>query len=368
MRDPRVTPFVQDGRFFLQASPASYDIITGEPPPLKVAGAVNLYTQQFFSLMKARLKEGGIVSFWLPIYQVTVDETKAILRAFHNVFPNASLWATSDMEWVMVGMKPPVRKPNEELARRLFTDPSSGSDLARAGIEIPEQIPALFLMDAAEIDQLTQGVEPLDDFYPKRLTDAQPDLNPIYRLAHSYLLGPAALERFFGSSLIHDLWPNERRETLEPLFLIRETRFRADISGSNWLAELDFYLRHSQLRTPVLEVLKTDTLRVSLAERLAANAPALPTEAVRDLVAGALAQRHFETAIRLLEGERDRGFTNVNDFFLLIYLYCHNGRVEDAETLATAQAGSIPKDGFVNWLWGELQAEFGFRPPSQGDF
>ena len=363
LRDPRVTTFVQDGRFFLQTCPDRYDIITGEPPPLKTTGTVNLYTQQFFALMKARLKEGGIVSFWLPIYQVTVDETKAILRAFHNVFPNASLWATSDMEWVMVGMKPPVREPNEELAGRLFTDPSSGSDLARAGIEIPEQIPALFLMDAAEIDQLTQGVEPLDDFYPKRLTDAQPDMNPIYRLAHSYLLGPAALQRFFGSSLIHDLWPNERRETLEPFFLIRETRFRADISGSNWLAELDFYLRHSQLRTPVLEVLKTDTLRVSLAERLAANAPALPTEAVRDLVAGALAQRHFETAIRLLEGERDRGFTNVNDFFLLIYLYCHNGRVEDAETLATAQAGSIPKDGFVNWLWGELQAEFGFRPP-----
>ena len=363
LRDPRVTTFVQDGRFFLQACPASYDIITGEPPPLKTAGAVNLYTEQFFALMKGRLKDGGIASFWLPIYQVTVDETKAILRAFHNVFPNASLWATSDMEWVMIGMKPPVRKPDEELTRRLFTDSGSGSDLARTGIEVPEQIPALFVMDGEEIDRLTQGVEPLDDFYPKRLTDAQPDMTPVYRLAHSYLLGPAALQRFFGSPFIHDLWPNERKETLERLFLVRETRFRAEISGSNWLAELDFYLRHSQLRTPILEVLKSDVLRVSLAESLAANAPSLPTEAVRDLVAGALAQRDFGAAIRLLEGERDRGFSNVNDFFLLIYLYCHNGSVEKAETLANAQAGSIPKDGFVDWLWGELQAEFGFRPP-----
>jgi spermidine synthase len=363
LRDPRVKALVQDGRFFLQASPASYDIITGEPPPLKVAGAVNLYTEQFFSLMKARLKDGGIVSFWLPIYQVTVDETKAILRAFHNVFPNASLWATSDMEWIMVGIKPPVRKPDEELARRLFTDPGSGSDLARAGIEVPEQIPALFLMDGEEMERLTHGVEPLDDFFPKRLGDAQPDLNPIYRLAHDYLLGPAALQRFSDSSLIRELWPNERKETLEPLFLIRETRFRAEISGSNWLAELDFYLRHSQLRSPVLEVLNTDALRVSLAERLAAASPSLPTEAVRDLVAGALAQRDLGAAIRLLEGEKDRGFSNVNDCFLLIYLYCHNGRVEEAETLAAAQAGSIPKDGFVDWLWGELQAEFGFRPP-----
>ena len=42
LRDPRVHAIVQDGRFFLQASPRQYDIISGEPPPPKVAGAVNL--------------------------------------------------------------------------------------------------------------------------------------------------------------------------------------------------------------------------------------------------------------------------------------------------------------------------------------
>ena len=202
LRDPRVTTFVQDGRFFLQACPASYDIITGEPPPLKTAGAVNLYTEQFFSLMKGRLKDGGIASFWLPIYQITVDETKAILRAFHNVFPNASLWATSDMEWVMIGIKPPLPTPDEGLARRLWTDPSSGSDLVRNGFEVPEQMPALFVMDAEEIGRLTQGVEPLTDFYPKRLTDAQPDLKPILELTYKYFEGSGALQRF--SSFLSD--------------------------------------------------------------------------------------------------------------------------------------------------------------------
>ncbi len=82
LRDPRVTTFVQDGRFFLQACPERYDIITGEPPPLKIAGTVNLYTEQFFSLMKSRLKDGGIVSFWLPLYHLRISETKAVLRAF----------------------------------------------------------------------------------------------------------------------------------------------------------------------------------------------------------------------------------------------------------------------------------------------
>lgn len=363
LRDPRVTTFVQDGRFFLQTCPASYDIITGEPPPLKTAGAVNLYTEQFFSLMKGRLKDGGIASFWLPIYQVTVDETKAILRAFHNVFPNASLWATSDMEWVMIGIKPPLRKPDEELAHRLWTDPSSGSDLARIGLEVPEQMPALFVMDAEEIERITQGVEPLDDFFPKRLTDAQPDLQSVFQLSYSYFQSSGALRRFEASSLIRDLWPNVPMESLRQFFFFRETRHRIDMSGGNWLAELDLYLRHSQLRTPVLEVQNSDEFRVSLAERLAANSSSLPTEAVHDLVAGALARRDFGAAIRLLEGEKDRGFSNMNDCFLLIYLYCHNGSVEKAEALATAQAESIQKDWFVDWLWGELQAEFGFRPP-----
>src|ERR1700719_2080255 len=40
LHDERVTPIVQDGRFLLQASPQRYDIITGEPPPPKVAGSV----------------------------------------------------------------------------------------------------------------------------------------------------------------------------------------------------------------------------------------------------------------------------------------------------------------------------------------
>jgi spermidine synthase len=363
LRDPRVTTFVQDGRFFLQACPTRYDIITGEPPPLKTAGTVNLYTQQFFSLMKGRLKEGGVASFWLPLYQLTTGETKAILRAFHNVFPNASVWATSDLEWVMIGLNPPLRKPDKELAHRLWTDPSSGPDLVRVGLEVPEQVPASFVMDAEGIDRMTQGVAPLDDFYPKRLTDIPPDPNASYQLGYSYLEATGALERFFASSLIRDLWPNEQKELLETLFSIRETRYRSEMSGSNWLAELDLYLRHSQLRNPVLAVQNSDEWRVALAQRRVVLSHSLSAEASHDLVAGALARRDFTTAIRLLEGERDRGFSNINDAFLLIYLYCHTGGVDKAEALANAQAGSIQRDWFVDWLWGELQAEFGFRPP-----
>src|SRR5581483_3054920 len=104
LHDPRVRATVQDGRFFLQASPKQYDIITGEPPPPKVADSVNLYTQEFFALIRSRLKREGIATFWLPVGQLKVQEVKAILRAFHNVFANTVVWASADQEWIMMGI------------------------------------------------------------------------------------------------------------------------------------------------------------------------------------------------------------------------------------------------------------------------
>src|SRR5207248_2514782 len=224
LRDPRVTTFVQDGRFFLQASPQRYDIITGEPPPLKVAGTVNLYTQQFFALMKGRLKEGGIATFWLPIYQLTTDETKAVLRTFHNVFPNTSVWATCDLEWIMTGIKEPLHRRDEQSARALWNDAAMRADLARIGIEVPEQMSALFLMDGAEIDRITKGVEPLSDLYPKRLTDVRPNLESAFHFGYNYLERSAARRHFLLSSLIDKVWPNEWNKSLELFFLVRETR------------------------------------------------------------------------------------------------------------------------------------------------
>src|SRR3989441_11202665 len=158
LRDPRVHPVVQDGRFFLQASPRQYDIISGEPPPPKVAGSVNLYTQEFFSLMNSRLKEGGIATFWLPINQLKVEEAKAILRAFHYAFPNSPVWTGANQDWIMMGIKGPGREVKEEKLRQLWSEPATGADLRRIGIEVPQELGALFLMGGEEIDRITHGV------------------------------------------------------------------------------------------------------------------------------------------------------------------------------------------------------------------
>ena len=363
LRDPRVTAFVQDGRFFLQASPQQYDIISGEPPPPKVAGSVNLYTQEFFSLMNSRLKQGGIATFWLPINQLKVDEAKAILRAFHNAFSNASVWASADLEWIMMGIKGPGRKVQEEEIGRLWSDAITRADLTRIGMEAPQQLGALFLMDGEEIDRITRDIAPLLDSYPKRLSDAPWDEQASHRFAWAYMEASAAVQRFTWSPLMNRIWPETLNESLQSLFVLRQSRYLSEVTGSNKLAELDLYLRHSRLRTPVLEVLHSDEFRLSIAERAARNAESLPAETLPDLIAGALASRDISKAIRFLEAEKNRGSTGVNDILLLIYLYCLNGEVGKAETLVAGNAGSLKRDWFIDWLWAKLETDFGFRPP-----
>jgi spermidine synthase len=363
LRAPRARSFAQDGRFFLQATPRQYDIITGEPPPPKIAGAVNLYTEQFFALVKSRLKENGIVTFWLPIYQLRVGEVKSILRAFHDVFPNASLWAGPDEEWIMMGINGPGRKVAAEEMRRLWENAATKTDLARIGLEVPEQLAALFLIDGEEIERLTHNAKPLTDFFPKRLSDVPADLKAIDEFAWIYMEASPAARRFRSSPLIRRIWPDELMPTAEPFFIVREERFLSLLKTPNPFAQIDFYMRRTKLRAPLLEVLRSSEFRVAIVERLAPTWDNPPPDALWDLMAGAVARRDIPLALQILELKRTLARPPTNEILLLIYLYCVNGDVEKAEALARSDAASVPKDSLVDWLWGKLRAEYGFHPP-----
>ena len=188
---------------------------------------------------------------------------------------------------------------------------------------MPQQLGALFLMDGDKIDRITHNIAPLTDVYPKRLMDRPWDDEANHRFALNYLTAPAAAQRFVQSSLINQICPetlNPAAAQLESFFIVRQSRYLSETVGSNKLAELDLYLRHSRLRIPVLEVLGSDGLRVSIAERVAKGSATQTLEVMPDLIAGALAQRNIDRAIDLLESERHRGAFGVNDVFLLTYL------------------------------------------------
>ena len=86
MASPLAHVVIDDGRRFLERSPAKDDaIIVDPPPPVPTAGSSLLYSQDFYAVAKQRLEPGGILQQWLPEGD---DPTQAaVARAIRNSFP-----------------------------------------------------------------------------------------------------------------------------------------------------------------------------------------------------------------------------------------------------------------------------------------
>ena len=169
LRDPRVRTIVEDGRFFLHTTGERYDLITGEPPPPKIAGVASLYTREHFELVRKRLNPGGIATYWLPAYLVLEAEALAIIRAFCDAFEDCSLWSGFHRDWILVGSRDGVAPVTPEHFSRLWQMERTGRELRRLGIDGPEELAALFMADADALRELTARTAALVDDHPRRI-------------------------------------------------------------------------------------------------------------------------------------------------------------------------------------------------------
>ncbi|WP_394990546.1 fused MFS/spermidine synthase [Emticicia sp.] len=79
MKDKRVNLILQDGRYFLHRNPKLYDIIEADALRPKSSYSGNLYSIEYFQLLKSRLKKGGMAITW--------GATGRIREGFAKVFP-----------------------------------------------------------------------------------------------------------------------------------------------------------------------------------------------------------------------------------------------------------------------------------------
>lgn len=172
LRDPRVRVHVEDGRFFLQQSAKRYDLITGEPPPPKMAGVASLYTREYFALMRERLNPGGMATYWLPAYLLLEGEAMSIIRAFCDAFEDCSLWSGLNRDWILAGSRGGLAPVSRQNFSRLWALPGPRRELRRIGIDRPEQLVGQFMADAGALRGLTAQDAPLEDDYPRRVRSA----------------------------------------------------------------------------------------------------------------------------------------------------------------------------------------------------
>ena len=93
---------VDDGRNHLLLSGKKYDVITADLILPIHAGSGNLYSAEYFTLVKNALKEDGLALQWV---WGTEAEYKTIMRTFLSVFPEATVWWDGSL---MIGSKKPL--------------------------------------------------------------------------------------------------------------------------------------------------------------------------------------------------------------------------------------------------------------------
>lgn len=212
MDDPRTQAHVTDGRFFLAAGTERYDLITGEPPPPKMASIVNLYTQEYFQQMRRRLSDTGVATYWLPVDQLTPQSAKAITAAFCNAFDDCLLAAGSHYNWILIG---PPAVPAPDLSP--WDRRASLYLLRRAGIESPAMLWTGFLADANQLRAWIGDTPPLTDARPGRLQLRSPTAQELLDYA-DWAAPSVARQRFFASDWVNGALTSRQQQAVAELW------------------------------------------------------------------------------------------------------------------------------------------------------
>lgn len=375
LRDERVRVVVEDGRFFLNTTTNSYDLITSEPPPPKMAGVVNLYSEEYFSLIRTRLNPGGFVTYWLPVVQLDPLDTLAIIRAFCNAFDDCSLWSGAGLEWMLLGSNGADAKPGLTEFSAQWRVPGVRRELVALGLESPAQLGSLFMADTGLLAGVSADIAPVTDNYPSRIS---PGLifNEGYVELYDFLMDESNRnERFRTSDYISQLLPAEIRDEAAHLFKY-ERMIKNHFTGGSYRRESEPYywaavddvLTNTTLTTLPLWLLGSDQEIQDIVARLVEqhgfrNEYALP------LAQKFASERKYETALMYARSHVENS-DEVTDWTARFYLYLlgRNGMAEQARPIV-ANLESLGREGtekFVDWYVARfnLTGESNLEPPS----
>lgn len=359
--DPRVRVHVEDGRFFLLTTDQRFDLITAEPPPPKGSGVVNLYSHEYFQLIRKRLAPGGLTSYWLPVYQTSARETKAIIRGFCEVFEDCSLWTGTGLEWMLVGSSDGARAVSEEAFGSQWRDPVAGPELRALGFERPELFGTTFLADAPALRRLTADVDPLDDDHPMRLSPRfVKSVDPVY---FQMMDATATRAAFEGSDWIRRVWPGALRERTLGEFETQRLINRGSPgygAPALFISEVEAILTGTPLRVPVLAAFLTSDVEIGAARRAGARGE---TDAFIDelLAIDALGDRDFSRAADLLlRAERGDHAAELRPLRVLS-LGLASRVPEVRKAISEAKPSTSPADQ-ATWAW--LARRFAAMPAS----
>ncbi len=161
---------IDDGRRYLERTTQQYDLITIDPPPpVEAAGSSLLYSEDFYSVVRQRLRPGGILEQWLP--SGDQETTAAVALALRRSFPVIRVFGSvGGWGFHFLGSDRPLpNRTASELAQRLTH--RAAADFVEWGPETSTE---------KQFSLLLQGEFPIDLLIsPAPATPALSDEHPV---------------------------------------------------------------------------------------------------------------------------------------------------------------------------------------------
>ena len=162
LSDPRIQHRAGDGRIFLMRSGPVFDIIEADALRPTSAYSGNLYSEEYFSLVRSRLRPGGLAATWLP--------TSRVHNAFVRVFPYVI-----SASGVLVGSDRPIDTDRDTIVRRT-ADPRVRDHYAQVGISADELLSSYLASPARYTPEFDRRAlsDVNSDLFPKDEYDLSP--------------------------------------------------------------------------------------------------------------------------------------------------------------------------------------------------
>ena len=102
-KNPKVNIKLGDARELLMVDlKKKYDLIVSEPSNPQRAGVANLYTQEFYESVSAKLNKDGVFTQWLQAYEVNIESVFLVISTLKSVFPQVEIIQSQDSDILFV--------------------------------------------------------------------------------------------------------------------------------------------------------------------------------------------------------------------------------------------------------------------------
>lgn len=147
-----------DGRHFVRVAKQKYDLVISDLFQPDSAGVGSLYALEHFLNVKEKLKPGGAMAQWLPLYQLSPGNLKVVMRTFAEAFEHVMVWygdMNSELPTLMLmGSREPFQIRPDKLMKTL-----EAQGVAEDMIESSDPLSFLsfYIMDREGVLDFTRG-------------------------------------------------------------------------------------------------------------------------------------------------------------------------------------------------------------------